>query len=1070
MPGSYFYSSAVIVGTSVRNVLISDSRITTTDIDMNQQNITSVKDPVESHHAATKFYVDSSANRIAQDVSSMFSGTVVALVGVEYSNILNLKPGSFLVTITPTLDGAPTATFSVSKSSVYSIGYPARITGTPGLVTLEQLELLWLSGESLKIRKTGAGYDGDYIIDTNTKNVSSLPYEPINGDDSASKSYVDYAIKNEMEAKFGGIKVSLDGIEFSKVINLRPGSYVLAVTAIGITGAPTAAFTMSKGSGSGDANIVRTTSCLGSNTLESLELVWPRDSMLLLRKTGPGYNGMYLVDMNLKNFSNTTIAELPSDTCSKDYVDNKIIELMDAKFGGTKVLLEGIQCVNIENLRPGTYLITINSLVVGGPTASFSISKVSSFSPANSIVRLSSHPGLDSCEILDLTWPEDSMLQLRKTGPAHDGLYVVDFNLKNLGTVVTSIGSDLATREFVENYVQHNLDVEFGGIKVVLNGTQFYNIINPRLGSYIVTITPLVYGGSSATFSISKSCSQDVAHIVRITNSAGKEHMENIELSWCANSMLLVRKNGPFHDGEYLISFNMNNFSSVPPPQIPTDIATVEYVTDLLQTTLDIEYGGVPVNLEGNLVSQVVSLRAGSHIVTVTPKKEGGPTATFSISKSSTFSVGSVVVITSCPAVETFETIELLWPANSHLLLRKTGPNHDGIYVVDFGCKNFSQVPPVVFESDVATKAYVTRQINEAIDIKFGGKLIILDGTVFTNISPLKPGSYLVSVCSQVFGGSTATFSVSKSSQTDTGHVVVITKSGSSLCTLELVWLPDSQLQLRKTGQDLDGAYLVSFNLCNFSTIEEPILQSDVATRSFVEAAINERLQTHFSGYIVNLFGTEFSDITALKAGSYTVNVTPKIDGGPTASFSISKSSVINGEANVVRISNSVSTDNNTNLELIWGQNKKVQLRKSSIYDDGEYLVDFNLRNLSAGPVVIESDIATQSYVNSEINQHNKQQYGGTRVLLTGTEFSLLAALKAGSYLVAISPIDDGGAAATFLVSKSSVFCNAVITRLSLAPGTTDFEELELRWPENSQLQLRKTVGTNDKYFNFKLL
>jgi hypothetical protein len=1064
MSGSYFYGSMSMVGKSIRKVVISNSRLTTSAVDMNLQNITSVKDPLLSQDAATKRYVDSSADRIATDVTSRFSGYIITLSSCIFSEVINLLPGSYIVTIRPVDDGGPTATFSVSRSSVYMMGFIARITGTPGVTTGEQIELRWLVGQNLELRKTGPGYDGDYIVDMNIKNISALPYEPILETDAATKAYVTNAIKTEMDIKFGGIPVLLEGTGFSNVINLRPGSYMIAVTAIGITGAPTAAFSLSKNSANGEAHVIRTTSCLGNTTNEGLELSWPNNSMVVLRKTGPGFDGDYLVDFNLKNFSSVAPVILPSDSVSKDYVDNKIQELIDIKFGGVTVTLLGTDSVNVINLRPGTYIITITPLVTGGATASFSISKVSSSLPANTVIRLSAHNGVSTNETLDLTWPENQMLMLRKTGLAHDGDYLVDFNLKNIGTSIPTIPNDIATKEYVDEYVRENLDVSYGGIKVTLQGVLYSNVITPRLGSYVIAVSSLVSGGPTATFLLSKSTLSLDAEIVRITTSPPENSDENIELYWPGNSQLLMRKSGPFFDGDYLVDFNLKNFSATTPPIVPSDAATKDFVENLLKQELDLKFGGVIVTLLDIYIYEVVALKAGSYIITVTPVKDGGPTATFSVSKHTIYSEGVIELITS--ANSGTEAIEILWPSNSKLLIRKSGPGFDGEYIVDFNLKNFSEAPPTTIPSDLASKAYVDNAIQVLTDFKFGGLIIPLEGVEFSDVAVMNPGSYLVSIISKVYGGPSATFSISKSVVQEAGHVAKITSSSGHNTDekLELSWPSNSKLLLRKTGIFHDGNYIVDLNLKNFGAAVEPVIPNDIATKNFVEETFENKLDAHFSGVKVLLTGSIFVDVAALKAGSYVITVSSVTDGGPTATFNLSKASIVSGIGHVVKTTNSDSSTGET-LELIWPENKKVQVRKTGIYNDGEYIVDFNLRNFSVAPTIVDSDAATKAFVIQQIQELMNTKYGGLKVYLENDAFIQIGALKPGSYHITVSPTVDGGASSSFSVSKSSQYSVGHIVKNTSSPGIDFNEELELSWPANSQLLLRKTKIPNDAYY-----
>ena len=100
---------------------------------------------------------------------------------------------------------------------------------------------------------------------------------------------------------------------------------------------------------------------------------------------------------------------------------------------------------------------------------------------------------------------------------------------------------------------------------------------------------------------------------------------------------------------------------------------------------------------------------------------------------------------------------------------------------------------------------------------------------------------------------------------------------------------------------------------------------------------------TKLSGVLINLQGTGFSDVQSLKAGTYVVTVSSVVDGGPTAYFTVSKASVTE-IGYVSRRGKSVSVTGET-LELSWPENSKLLLRKTGMYCDGEYLVNFNLIN-----------------------------------------------------------------------------------------------------------------------------
>ena len=212
-------------------------------------------------------------------------------------------------------------------------------------------------------------------------------------------------------------------------MNLRCGSYMIAVTPLHLEGAPTATFAVSKNSSVGSASIVRVSAVPGHSTYtEHLEMTWPSNSMILLRKTGPGYDGQYLVDMNLK-FLSVPEALIPTDAASRAYVDHQIQTALQLEFDGVTVSLRDDALTPVAALRFGSYLVAVSSLVYGGPSATFAISKIAN-SSAPSIFRMTSCAGLDTGEQLEVVWPDNSKILLRKSGPSHDGDYLFDMNLK----------------------------------------------------------------------------------------------------------------------------------------------------------------------------------------------------------------------------------------------------------------------------------------------------------------------------------------------------------------------------------------------------------------------------------------------------------------------------------------------------------------------------------------------------------------------------------------------------------------------------------------------------------------
>jgi len=152
----YHSGNAVLNGTSAKRMTLTNSSVTTSSIDMNLQNITSVKDPILPQDAATKKYVDSA-------ISSYYNTYLVTLTGTGVSDAVSLPPGGWYVSVTGTIPGGPVATWTIAKSMTSgdaSIFRLASSTSTSG----ETLILTWSPSSPLRVHKTGSNYDGAYSV------------------------------------------------------------------------------------------------------------------------------------------------------------------------------------------------------------------------------------------------------------------------------------------------------------------------------------------------------------------------------------------------------------------------------------------------------------------------------------------------------------------------------------------------------------------------------------------------------------------------------------------------------------------------------------------------------------------------------------------------------------------------------------------------------------------------------------------------------------------------------------------------------------------------------------------
>jgi len=117
--------------------------------------------------------------------------------------------------------------------------------------------------------------------------------------------------------------------------------------------------------------------------------------------------------------------------------------------------------------------------------------------------------------------------------------------------------------------------------------------------------------------------------------------------------------------------------TSLADPQNPSDAATRYFVENVVSHAVKT----LKVHLCGAQYVQVAHLPAGSYVITIS-STNGGPTATFSISKNLTVKEAHVARLTSIPGEASLEELDLKWGASGPVMLRKTGPHYNGCYVV----------------------------------------------------------------------------------------------------------------------------------------------------------------------------------------------------------------------------------------------------------------------------------------------------------------------------------------------------------------------------------------------------
>lgn len=150
----YFEGNAYIDGGKITNTTISSCSISTSSLDMNNENITSVKDPVQQQDAATKKYVDNLGIRFNN----------ITLNGILPIEIFPDKQGSFVITITNIIIDGPSAIFNLTKNRQSSESHIVRTVAAPGYTSNTLLQMSWPPNSGIILSKTNNDYNGEYRV------------------------------------------------------------------------------------------------------------------------------------------------------------------------------------------------------------------------------------------------------------------------------------------------------------------------------------------------------------------------------------------------------------------------------------------------------------------------------------------------------------------------------------------------------------------------------------------------------------------------------------------------------------------------------------------------------------------------------------------------------------------------------------------------------------------------------------------------------------------------------------------------------------------------------------------
>lgn len=229
--------------------------------------------------------------------------------------------------------------------------------------------------------------------------------------------------------------------------------------------------------------------------------------------------------------------------------------------------------------------------------------------------------------------------------------------------------------------------------------------------------------------------------------------------------------------------------------------------------------------------------------------------------------------------------------------------------------------------TDVVNKDYVDAAVlagggGGGCDQPSVSDTITLTSTNWTTAANVLVGNITITIKNIITNGPSAAFVLCKSEQTrDTSYFRNATCSGLTTNErLEIRWLSNSPIEVRKTGSNYDGTYKVIYNVDGIYT---PPMCPAICCDTII------------------LLNTNYTPIIELLFGVVTVHVKNIVSNGPSGSFIVCKSEQVMSPS-VIRMGTCSGLTSNERLDIRWDPNSFIEICKTGMNYNGSYSVNYS--------------------------------------------------------------------------------------------------------------------------------